>query len=82
MSVIETKTLSALEVYKEKVRNGEIEPIVSKSPKEKWEENKTSLRKSVTWFCMQCMGNESSVRADIRECTAKDCALYEVRPFK
>ena len=33
MSVIETKTLSALEVYKEKVRNGEIEPTVSKSLK-------------------------------------------------
>lgn len=72
----------ALQEYQEKVANGEIERTVNKSVKEKWEEDKKSLRKSINFFCVQCFGNCSGMNNEIRNCTSKDCALYHVRPYK
>lgn len=71
----------ALKEYRIKVANGEIEKE-HKTPKQKWEEDKKSLRKSINYMCVQCMGNESGVNNDIRNCTAKNCPLYEVRPYQ
>ena len=64
------------EEYLERLRNGEIERSPQKNPIEKWEENKKSLRASVSAFCFECIGE---IKADIRDCTAYDCKLYHVR---
>lgn len=78
-----TAATKALKEYQEKVRNGEIEKSVSKTPIQKWEDNKTSLRLSVNAMCHQCMGGgKTEFRTDIKNCTATSCALYEVRPYK
>lgn len=74
--------LSPLQEYHRKVANGEIERSANKTPKQKWEENKKSLRASINYFCVQCLGNCSGVNNEIRNCTSLDCALYHVRPYK
>lgn len=53
----------------------------------KLKKNPTSLRKSINAFCAQCMGcTEAAVepgfRNEIRDCTAKHCALWNVRPHQ
>ena len=75
------KAQQALQEYREKVASGEIIKE-SKTPKQKWEDDKKSLRKSINYMCVMCMGNERGVNNDIRNCTAKNCALYEVRPYQ
>ena len=75
------KAQQALQQYREKVANGEIIKE-SKTPKQKWEDDKKSLRKSINYMCVMCMGNERGVNNDIRNCIAKNCALYEVRPYQ
>lgn len=78
------KRIAALKEYQEKVKNGEIERTVPKNPLEKWEEDKTSLRKSVSAQCFACMGDDmgDNVIGEIRKCSSKDCALWHVRPYK
>ncbi len=75
------KAQQALQEYREKVASGEIIKE-SKTPKQKWEDDKKSLRKSINYMCVMSMGNERGVNNDIRNCTAKNCALYEVRPYQ
>lgn len=79
-----SNALIALQEYKEKVANGEIERTSPKNPKQKWEENKTSVRKSVNYMCWQCFGGDEgeNVKKEIKECSSKDCALWHVRPYK
>ena len=76
--------IAALKEYQEKVKRGEIERTTPKNPLEKWEEDKTSLRKSCNAFCYQCMGGDmgDNVISEIRKCSSKDCALWHVRPYK
>lgn len=78
------KALIALQEYKEKVANGEIERTPPKNPKQKWEEDKTSVRKSVNYICWQCYGGDDgeNVKKEIKGCSSKDCALWHVRPYK
>ena len=78
------KRIAALKEYQEKVKSGEIERTVPKNPLEKWEEDKTSLRKSCNAMCYQCMGGDmgDNVIGEIRKCSSKDCALWHVRPYK
>lgn len=78
------KRTAALKEYQEKVKNGEIERTTPKNPLEKWEEDKTSLRKSCNAFCYQCMGGDmgDNVIGEIRKCSSKGCALWHVRPYK
>lgn len=78
------KALIALQEYKEKVANGEIERTPPKNPKQKWEEDKTSLRKSVSAQCFMCMGglDGDNVIGEIRKCSSKVCTLWHVRPYK
>ena len=78
------KRTAALKEYQEKVKSGEIERTTPKNPLEKWEEDKTSLRKSCNAFCYQCMGGDmgDNVIGEIRKCSSKDCALWHVRPYK
>ena len=80
-NMVNDKAQQALREYREKVANGEIIKE-NKTPKQKWEDDKKSLRKSINYFCVSCMGNERGVNNDIRNCTAKNCALYEVRPYQ
>ena len=79
-----SKGLTAIQEYNEKVKNGEIERTVPKNPLEKWEEHKTSLRKSISAQCFLCMGgvDGDNVIKEIRECSSYSCTLREVRPYK
>lgn len=70
----------ALQEYREKVASGEIE-VVRLNPIEKAKNNPKSLRLAIDAQCFDCMGRTGST-SDIRECTAKDCPLYPVRPYK
>ena len=72
--------LKALQQYRNKVANGEIEPSERKTLKEKWEQ-KPTLRASVDYMCHQCMGGEDVVK-QVRNCTSISCALYPVRPYQ
>jgi len=33
-------------------------------------------------FCIQCVGNNEGAIRDIRGCTAPQCALFHLRPYK
>jgi len=79
-----SKGLIALQEYNEKVKSGEIERTAPKTPLQKWEEDKMSLRKSVNAMCYACMGGDmgDNVKKEIKECSSKDCALWLVRPYK
>ena len=70
----------ALQEYREKVASGEIE-VVRLNPIEKAKNNPKSLRLAIDAQCFDCMGRTGSTN-DIRECTAKDCPLYPVRPYR
>lgn len=69
----------AREGYQEKLRLGLITRKVPLNPKEKWLKNKKSLRLSINAFCYECIGEKKD---GIRNCTALDCPLYEVRPYR
>ncbi len=48
--------------------------------------NTTSKASAITAMCAHCMGCtathlEPSFRIEIRNCTAKQCPLYHVRPY-
>lgn len=76
--------IKALQEYQEKVRTGEIERTAPKTPLEKWQEDKTSLRKSVSAQCWNCMGGDDgdNVKKEIKDCSSKVCTLWQVRPYK
>lgn len=40
---------------------------------------KTSRAAAVKLFCLECVGG---IRAEVRDCTSKDCALYPHRPYR
>ena len=69
----------ALQEYREKVASGEIE-VVRLNPIERSNANPTSLRLAINAMCFEYLGNGSA--QEIRDCTAKDCPLYKVRPYK
>jgi len=69
---------TGLEAYREAVKSGLIE-VVQLSPVEKLAKNPKSLRLAINAMCYQCMGGYKN---EIRGCTAKDCALYNVRPYR
>lgn len=79
-----SKGITAIQEYNEKVKNGEIERTSPKNPLEKWEEHKTSLRKSVTATCFVCVGgvDGDNVIKEIRNYSSYSCPLREVRPYK
>ena len=79
-----SKREAALQIYQEKVRTGEIERTIPKTPLEKWQENKSSLRGSVNAFCYTCMGGDmgDNVKKEIKDCSSPNCPLYLVRPYK
>ena len=51
-----------------------------KNPMEAWEENRTSLRKSVNAKCYDCNAGEL-YKNRTRYCTIFDCPLWHVRPY-
>lgn len=71
----------ALNQYREDLKNGVVKRVVE-TPVEKLAHNPKSLRLAVNAMCYQCFGCSSTAAADIRNCTSKKCALYEVRPYK
>ena len=82
LDTTEDVKLTPLQEYQRKLASGEIEKSENKTPKQKWEDDKKSLRKSINYFCNQCLGGGGGVNNDIKNCTALDCALYHVRPYK
>lgn len=79
-----SKRLIALQEYQEKVKSGEIERTAPKTPLQKWEEDKMSLRKYCNAMCYACMGGDmgDNVKKEIKECSSKDCTLWLVRSYK
>ena len=73
------QAMKGLTEYREKVASGEIE-VVRLNPIERSNANPTSLRLAINAMCFECLGNGSA--QEIRDCTAKDCPLYKVRPYK
>jgi hypothetical protein len=67
------------EAYQEKLKNGLVEKANPKNPKERWEDNKNSLRCCIDAFCFECIGESIY---EIKHCTAVDCPLYHVRPYQ
>jgi hypothetical protein len=67
----------ALEGLK-KFRESGQKPVV-RTPLEKLKDNPASLRTSITAFCWLCVGE---VRKEVTNCTAKNCPLYNVRPWQ
>lgn len=55
-----------------------------RSPTAKQRAEPSSLRKSVTAFCYECVGGDGEVNAKkhVRGCTATQCPLYRVRPWQ
>ena len=70
---------NALKEYRDKVASGEIE-VVRLNPIQKAKENPTSLRLAINAMCYSCLG--CGTAQEIRDCTAKTCALYPVRPHQ
>lgn len=79
-----SKRLIALQEYQEKIKSGEIERTAPKTPLQKWEEDKMSLRKSLNAQCYMCMGGDDgdNVKKEIKDCSSKSCTLWLVRPYK
>ncbi len=74
-----SKLQEGLKEYQRKIAAGEIEPTKSKNPREKWECNRANRKLSINAFCWECIGESI---AEIRDCTAIDCALWYVRPYQ
>lgn len=70
-----------LKEYKRKVANGEITKTKTKqrNPTEQWEDNPTSLRKSINAYCYDCGGFNIN---EVRLCPAKKCPLWKIRPYQ
>lgn len=75
------KALNALEIYREKVANGEIEATPRKTLEERFAERPTQGL-AVKLKCKECMGNTSTYKTDIKNCSSKVCPLYQFRPYK
>jgi hypothetical protein len=73
------KAKEALKEYQRKLKAGEIEKPVRKTPVEKALENPKSLRFALNAKCWDCSGQN---RAEVGRCTAKDCPLWHHRPWK
>ena len=54
--------------------------IKRRNPREIWEEDKTSIRKSVNAKCFDCNGEEL-YKNRTRYCNVFDCPLWHVRPY-
>jgi hypothetical protein len=54
------------------------------TPIQKARANPNSLRKAITAFCFECVGGdgEPGARNHVRDCTAKGCPLFRVRPWQ
>lgn len=72
---------TALEQYRQDLKDGKVTKV-TRSPIEKLAENPKSLRLAVNAMCYQCFGCSSTSASDIRGCTSKSCALFDVRPYQ
>jgi hypothetical protein len=75
--------LKALQEYREKKKELGIKVVV-KDPITKSRENPTSLRLAINGKCFDCQGagNDPGTKDAIRDCEAKDCTLWAVRPYR
>lgn len=73
--------MSLLE-YRKKVESGEVAANTKKlNPRERFLKNKTR-KTAIHAFCFNCLGECEGYMNEIRNCTAKDCSLYDFRPYK
>ena len=70
---------SDLVEYRRKVASGEVTKTKSRNPTEQWEDNPTSLRKSINAYCYDCGGFNIN---EVRLCPAKKCPLWKIRPYQ
>ena len=70
---------SSLEEYRRKVASGEVIRTKQRNPTEQWEDNPTSLRKSINAYCYDCSGFNIN---EVRLCTVKKCPLWKIRPYQ
>lgn len=79
---VEDKRMDNLEkarkLRREMTERGEV--LKQRNPMEVWEENKTSLRKSINAMCFDCNGGEH-YRSRTKYCQIYDCPLWLVRPY-
>ena len=68
-----------LKEYREKLARGEVERPKGKTPFERWEEDKLSLRKSITAECFDCSNEQ---KFEITNCRIETCRLWHVRPYQ
>ena len=83
---VDTSNMSALEKARA-TRKANIQAaleagieIKRRNPREIWEEDKTSIRKSVNAKCFDCNGEEL-YKNRTRYCQMFDCPLWNVRPY-
>lgn len=69
----------ALEIYRAKVRSGELEPATRRDPLEKHKDDPKSRAKAIAAKCWDCTCQQ---REEIRNCVMTDCPLYNFRPYK
>lgn len=77
LSPLEKARIVMKQRRQEALENGE--EIKRRTPLELWEENKTSLRKSINAKCFECNGGEFA-RNRTRFCIVFTCPLWHVRP--
>lgn len=53
-----------------------------RNPEEVFKDDPTSRAKAINAFCFECMGKSEGYIKHIRECTSKNCPLYNFRPYK
>lgn len=69
---LKSKGLITLQEYNDKVKSGEIERTAPKTPLQKWEEDKMSLRKSCNAMCYACMGGDMGDNLNIEAELVRD----------
>ena len=69
----------SIEEYHRKVASGEVIRTKSRNPTEQWEDNPTSLRKSINAYCYDCSGFNIN---EVRLCPVKKCPLWGIRPYQ
>jgi len=73
------KLEAARKAYTDKIKSGELQRVIPLDPIEKAKKNPKSLRAAINAKCYECSCYE---RIEVTKCTAKDCPLYDIRPWQ
>ena len=70
---------TVLEIYREKVKYGEVVKTAPLTPDKKALANPNSFKHAISAKCWDCSGRQ---RKEIRACPMTDCSLWNFRPYK